>query len=183
MRNVKVVTMNYTAIQLSGDKHIPSPLWWSSQLSQDSWASQLQSVWHCFDHTLHTANLLPSVGHSHPSQSRTAIIKTDKHLINNHLLLLKRWKRKLFYVMLYRLYWLSDKIQIFQVKSMIQTFSALMTVSMCVLTASWENSELARVHMLSRARYRRFVSLCCRNWPSWLQALTKRFGSLQEKKW
>lgn len=112
----------------------------------------------------------------------TAITKTNKHLINNHLLPLKRWKRKPFSVMLYRQHWISDKIQIFQVKSMIQTFSALMTVSMCVLTASWENSELARVHMLSRARYRRFVSLCCRNWPSWLQARTKRFGSLQKKK-
>jgi hypothetical protein len=32
------------------------------------------------------------------------------------------------------------------------TFKALMTVSMWVLTASWENSELASVHMLSRAR-------------------------------
>lgn len=43
------------------------------------------------------------------------------------------------------------------------TFNALMTVSMWVFTASWENSELARVHMLSRARYRRLVSLCCKN--------------------
>lgn len=32
------------------------------------------------------------------------------------------------------------------------TLRALMTVSMCVLTASCENSELASVHMLSRAR-------------------------------
>lgn len=28
----------------------------------------------------------------------------------------------------------------------------LITVSMCVFTASWENSELASVHMLSRAK-------------------------------
>lgn len=32
------------------------------------------------------------------------------------------------------------------------TFNALITVSMCVFTASCENSELASVHMLSSAR-------------------------------
>ena len=92
------------------------------------------------------------------------------------------------------------------------TFSDVTTVSWCFLTASWENSDVARRHMLSNAKYLhnktdmtyeyqnitsarlttglfvntrekkvatdlRLVSRCCRNWPSWLQALTSKFGS------
>jgi len=33
------------------------------------------------------------------------------------------------------------------------TFRAAMTVSWCFFTASWENSEAASRHILSRARY------------------------------
>lgn len=39
-----------------------------------------------------------------------------------------------------------------QTAHLIFTFNALITVSMCVFTASCENSELASVHMLSSAR-------------------------------
>lgn len=39
-----------------------------------------------------------------------------------------------------------------QTARLIFTFNALITVSMCVFTASCENSELASVHMLSSAR-------------------------------
>ena len=52
----------------------------------------------------------------------------------------------------------------------------------CFLTASWENSDVAKRHIDSRAKYLRFVSRWLKNWPSWLQARTSKFGSLELKK-
>jgi hypothetical protein len=58
------------------------------------------------------------------------------------------------------------------------TFIERITTSWCFLTASCENSEVANKHIDSNARYLRLVSRFDKNWPNWLHARTRRFGSV-----
>lgn len=154
-------------------------------------ASHPQFPQHCFCHTSHI---------------------TDQQLVDVHWHLFQSRNRfffptycKILSVELIDIHFMEHYI-IWHKNKNIHTFNALIIVSWCFFTASWENSEVANRHILSKARYLlwmitflknhnieetkyvyrvnfqnylKFVSLCCRNCPSWLQARTRRFGSLK----